>query len=45
MSVPRSTRDGEPVCKISGGAGHNNFVNDAAGFKDGGACKRRLDML
>ena len=33
--VPRTIRDGELVCKISGGAGCDGFVNDAAGFEDG----------
>ena len=31
--MSRSTRE-DLVCKISGGAGHDGFVNDAAGFED-----------
>ena len=42
MSVPRSTRDGELVCKISGGAGCDSFVNDEAAFEDGAGCQREL---
>ena len=33
--MPRTTRDGELVYKISRGASHDGFVNDAAGDEDG----------
>lgn len=35
VGVPRSTRDAELACNVSGGAGCDGFVNDAAGLEDG----------